>query len=225
MNFSFKEHHILFFLHTDHKTILFLFTPKNKPNHRVYKIQLFLVKFTNLHIVWTEAKKLSLPDLLSPSLTTTTQDEDRLRTVAIPNFIKFFMTLNHHTHPIQCHYAVSNEYFNTITPDTTKESPHFAKYLQIKDNCFKVQLKNDFYLPVSYQEIKTKAQPFEQLQQNKKQEFKQNHSLLETYPIIQHTDVNLNSNKTGSFTKSTQNANYSELINTIKFSLPALDNL
>ena len=134
------------------------------------------------------------------------------------------MTHNHHTQPIQCHYAVSNEYFNAITPDTTKESPHFAIYLQITDNCFKVQLQNDLYLPVSYHEFKTKAQPFEQLQQNKTQQFKQNHSLLVTYPIVQHTDVNLNTNKTESFTKSTQNANYSELINTIKSSRPALEN-
>ena len=49
------------------------------------------MKFPNLHIVWTEAKKFSLPDLLSHSPTTTTQDEDRLRTVAIPNYIKFFL--------------------------------------------------------------------------------------------------------------------------------------
>ena len=57
-------------LYTDHKPILFLFTQKNKPNHRVYKFQLILMKFPNLYIVWTEGKNLSLPDLLSRSLAT-----------------------------------------------------------------------------------------------------------------------------------------------------------
>ena len=63
--------------------------------------------------------------------------------------------------PMQCHYAVSKEYINKITPDSTIESLHFPIYLQIKDNYFKVQLKNDLYLTVSYHEFKTKAQPSE----------------------------------------------------------------
>ena len=50
------------------------------------------MKFPNLHIVWKEGKKLSLPDLLSRSLTTTTQDEHCLRTVETPDSIEFFMT-------------------------------------------------------------------------------------------------------------------------------------
>ena len=64
------------------------------------------MKFPNLHIIWMERKIFSLPDLLSCSLTTTTQDENRPRTVEIPNYIKFFMTNNQHTQPLQCHYAV-----------------------------------------------------------------------------------------------------------------------
>ena len=55
------------------------------------------MKFPNLHIVWTEGKNLSLPDLLSRSLTTKTQDEHRLRTVEIPDSIKFFMSHNQNT--------------------------------------------------------------------------------------------------------------------------------
>ena len=88
---------------TDHKPILFLFTQKNKPNHRVYKFQLILMKFPNLHIVWTEGKNLSFPALISRPLTTTTQDEHRLRTVEIPELIKFFLTHNQNTQPIQCY--------------------------------------------------------------------------------------------------------------------------
>ena len=47
-------------LYTDHKLFLLLFTQKTKPNHRVYKFRLTLMKFPNLHLVWTEGKNLSL---------------------------------------------------------------------------------------------------------------------------------------------------------------------
>ena len=93
----------LIILYIDHKPILFLFTQKRKPNIRVYNFQLFLMKFPISHIVWTEGKNLSLPDLISRSLTTTSQDEHRLRTVEIPDSITFFMTHNQNTQPIQCH--------------------------------------------------------------------------------------------------------------------------
>ena len=86
-----------------------------------------------------------------------------------------------------------------------------------------VQLENDLYLPVSYHEFQTKEQPLKHTNQHKIQQFKHNHFLLETYPIIQHTDVTLNTNKTEDFTQSNQNANYAELINTMKFSLPAMN--
>ena len=35
---------------TDHKPIIFLFTQKSNPNYRVYRFQLILMKFSNLHI-------------------------------------------------------------------------------------------------------------------------------------------------------------------------------
>ena len=101
------------------------------------------MKFPNLHIVWAEGKNLSLPDLLSCSITTATQDEHRLRTVEIPDSIKFFMKHNQNSQHIQCHYAVSKEYINTVSTDTNGESPHFPIYLQIKDNYFKVQFENE----------------------------------------------------------------------------------
>ena len=98
-------------------------------------------------------KNLSLPDLLSRSLMTTTQDEHRLRSIEITDSIKFFMTHNQNTQPIQGHYAASKEHINSISTDTHVESPHFPIYLQIKDNYFNVQLENDLYLPVSHTEF------------------------------------------------------------------------
>ena len=69
-------------LFTDHKPIKFLSTQKSNPNHKVYRFQLFLMKFPNLHVVWTAEKNLALPDTLSrntpPELLT------RKTTVEIP---------------------------------------------------------------------------------------------------------------------------------------------
>ena len=44
-------------LFTDHEPIIFLFAQNSNPNHRVYRFQLILMKFPNLHIVWTARKK------------------------------------------------------------------------------------------------------------------------------------------------------------------------
>ena len=52
-------------LFTDHKPVIFLFTQNSKPNHRVCQLQLILMKFPNLHLVWTAGKNLALPDRLS----------------------------------------------------------------------------------------------------------------------------------------------------------------
>ena len=89
------------------------------------------------------------------------------------------MTHNQNTQPIQCHYAVTKEYNNSVSTGTHVESPHIAIYLQIKGNYFKVQLGNDLYLPVSHYEFKTKAQPLEHLHQQKLQQFKKNYPLPE----------------------------------------------
>ena len=50
-----SNHPIVLF--TDHKPIIYLLNQKNKPNHRVYRFQLILIKFPNLHIIWREGKK------------------------------------------------------------------------------------------------------------------------------------------------------------------------
>ena len=48
---------------TDHKPIIFLFTQKSNPNHRVYRFQLVLIKFPNLHKLWTQEKTSHYPIL------------------------------------------------------------------------------------------------------------------------------------------------------------------
>ena len=76
---------------------------------------------------------------------------------------------------------------------------------------------------MSHYELKTKAQPLENIHQQKIQQSKINYSFPENNPIIQHTDVTLNTNKTEPFKKSNPDADYAKLINSIKFSLPAMD--
>ena len=94
-------------LFTDHKPIIFLFTQKSNPNHRVYRFQLVLMKFPNLHIVWTAGKNLALPDTLSrntpPELLT------RKTTVEIPKNIKFYLAENETSPRLECKYAVKTD--------------------------------------------------------------------------------------------------------------------
>ena len=87
-----SKHPIILF--SDHKPIIYLFTQKNKPNHRVYRFQLILMKFPNLHIIWTEGKKLALPDLLSRTINEEKFTKTRDITVGIPKKLNF--TLRKH---------------------------------------------------------------------------------------------------------------------------------
>ena len=89
----------------------------------------------------------------------------------MPDSIEFCRTHKQNTQPIQCHYALSKEFINSISTETHVESPHFPIYLQIKENYFKVQLENDLYLPVSHFEFRTRAQPLENTHQQKLQQF------------------------------------------------------
>ena len=94
-------------LFTDHKPIIFLFTQKSNPNHRVYRFQIILMKFPNLHIVWTAGKNLALPDTLGrntpPELLT------RKTTVEIPQNIKFYLAKDETSPRLECKYAVKTD--------------------------------------------------------------------------------------------------------------------
>ena len=74
---------------TDHKHLIFLFTQKSNTNHRVHRIQLILMKFPNLHIVWTAVKNLALPDTLKRN--TATELLTRKTTVEIPQKMRSFL--------------------------------------------------------------------------------------------------------------------------------------
>ena len=86
----------------------------------------------------SEGKTLTLPDLLSRSVTSTTHDEQRFKAIEV---IKIFMTHNQDTFHLPCHYSVS-----------TNIKTKFIKVLsrRKKETILKAQLENKTILPVSY---------------------------------------------------------------------------
>ena len=133
------------------------YSHKIKPNHRDQKFLIFLVNFQNLRIVWTEGKNRLLPDLLSRSLTTTTQDEPRLKFAETSESNDFFMTQNQQNPPTQCHYALSKEYINNSCRSDYRIIAYFI-YLRTKKTILKYSWS---YLPVSHTEYIPKAQQLE----------------------------------------------------------------
>ena len=90
-------------LFTDHKPIIFLFTQKSNPNHRVFRFQLILKKIPELLIVWTARKNLALPDPLTRN--TPPEILTRKTTVEIPQNIKFFLAKDETSPHLECKYA------------------------------------------------------------------------------------------------------------------------
>ena len=90
----------------DHKPIIYLFTQKNKPNHRVYRFQLILMKFPNLHIIWTEGKNLASPDLLSRTINKEKFTKTRDITVEIPEKNIFYFAKTPFGNNIECQYSI-----------------------------------------------------------------------------------------------------------------------
>ena len=115
-----SNHPIILF--TDQKPIIYLFTQKNKPNHRVYRFQLILMKFPNLHIIWTEGKNLALPDLLSRTIDEEHFNKTRDITVEIPENIKFFFAKTPFANNLECKYSICN---NTDEDNKKKHTIQF----------------------------------------------------------------------------------------------------
>ena len=141
-------------LFTDHKPIIFLFAQKSNPNHRVYRFQLILMKFPNLHIVWTAGKNLALPDTLSrntpPELLT------RKTTVEIPQNIKFYLAKDETSPRLEWKYAVKTD----IDQSQINNLQHFPLYLDCQNNHYEVDLLGtSTFKPIPYSQwIKNNTQ-------------------------------------------------------------------
>ena len=126
-------------LFTDHKPVIFLFAQKSNPNHKIYRFQLILMKFPNLHIVWTAGKNLALPDTLSrntpPELLT------RKTAVGIPQNIKFFLAKDETSPRLQYKYAVI-----TDRPITNKYSTNFSTISRLSKQSLRSRFTRKIYI-------------------------------------------------------------------------------
>ena len=139
-----SNHPIILF--TDHKPIIYLFTQKNKPDHRVYRFQLILMKFPNLHIIWTEGKNLALPDLLSRTIDEEHFAKTRDITVEIPENIKFLFAKTPFANNLECKYSICNN-----TDEDNKEKTHYPVLANIHNNYFEINIDKNEYHPISYE--------------------------------------------------------------------------
>ena len=121
-------------LFTDHKPIIFLFTQKSNPNHRVYRFQLILMKFLSLHILWTAGKNLALPDSLSRN--TPSELLTRKTTVEIPKNIKIYLAKDETSPRLECKYALKTD----IDQSQINNLQHFPLYLDCQNNHYEVDL-------------------------------------------------------------------------------------
>ena len=100
MIFFYLDQNNQLFFFTDNNTIIFLFTQKLNSNHRVYRFQIILRKFPNLHIVWTSGNNLALPDALSRN--TTPESLTRKTIVQLPQNFKYFLAKDETLLRLEC---------------------------------------------------------------------------------------------------------------------------
>ena len=159
-------------LFTDHKPIIFLFTQKSNPNHRVYRFQLILMKFPNLHITWSAGKNFVLPDTLSRN--TSPELLTRKTTIEIPQNIKFYLAKNETSPRLDCKYAVKTD----IDQSQINNLQHFPFYLDCQNNHYEVDLLGTpTFKPIPYSQwMKNNTQQ----KTSKQQPHKKN-----TFPLIE----------------------------------------
>ena len=171
-------------LFTDHKPIIFLFTQKSNPNHRVYRFQLFLMKFPNLHIAWTAGKHLALPVTLSRN--TPTELLTRKTTVEIPQNIKFYLAKNETSPRLECKYAVKTD----IDQSQINKLQHFPLYLDCQNNHYEVDLLGtSIFKPIPY------SQWIKNITQEKR--IKQHSHKKDLFPLIEIENLTDETNLSG----------------------------
>ena len=196
-------------LFSDHKPIIYLFTQKNKTNHRVYRFQLILMKFPNLHNIWTEGKNLALPDLLSRTFNEEHFAKTMDITVVIPENIKFFFAKTPFGNNIECQYSIC--YTNVDKTDQT----HYPLLANIHNNFFEVNIDKNQYQPISHEKFKNETKT--NLIPKNKPKIK-NWKL----PIIEKDDLIINRNQKGPYIDH-HDDDYLRLLNNIKSTEPQFE--
>ena len=196
-----SNHPVILF--TDHKPVIYLFTQKNKPNHRVYRFQLILMKFSNLHIIWTKGKNLALPDLLSRTIDEEHFTKTRDITVEIPEIIKFFLAKTPLANKLECKYSICNN-----TEEGNKEKTHYPVLATIHNNYFERNIDKNKYHPILYEKYNTETKT------NLIPKYKPKTKNWQS-PIVEKDDLIIERNQIGPYTIH-HDDDYLRLINNIK---------
>ena len=195
-----SSHPIVLF--TDHKPIIYLFTQKNKPNHRVYRFQLKLMKFPNLHIIWTEGKNLALPYLLSRTIDEEHFTKTRDITVEIPENIKIFLAKTPLTNNLECKSNICNN-----TNEEKTEKTNYPVLANIHINYFEINIDKNEYQPISYEKYNTETKT------NLIPKYKPKKNWQS--PIVEKDDLIIEKNQKGPYTTH-HDDDYLRLINNIR---------
>ena len=196
-----SNHPIILF--TDHKPIIYLFTQKNKPNHRVYRFQLILMKFPNLHIIWTEGKNLALTDLLSRTIDEEHFTKTRDITVEIPENIEFFFAKTPFANNLECKYSICNN-----TNNDNKDTTHYPVLANIHNNYFEINIDKNEYHPISYEKYNTETKT------NLVPKYKPKTKNWQS-PIVEKDDLIIEKNQKGPYITH-HDDDYLRLINNVK---------
>ena len=123
-----SKHPTVFF--TDHKLIIF-FEHKNQ-TQTIF--QLILVKFPNMHIVWTAGKSLALTDTISRN--TPTEFLSQKTTFQIPQNKKLFLAKDETSTTLQCKYAV----YTDVDQSQLNNLQPFPLYLDCQNIHYEIDL-------------------------------------------------------------------------------------
>ena len=110
------------------------------------------MKFPNLHIIWTAAKNLALPDLLSRTIHEEHFTKTRVITVEIPENIKFFLAKLPFTNNLEYKYSICNN-----TNDENTEKTHYPVLANMHNNYFEIKFDKNEYHPISYEKYNTET--------------------------------------------------------------------
>ena len=171
--------------------------------NQVHRFQLILMKFPNLHIIWTEGKNLALPDLQSRTIEEEHFTKTRDITVEIPENIKFFFAKTPFTNNLECKYSICNN-----TNDKNTEKTHQPVLANIHNNYFEINIAKNEYHPTSYEKYNTETKT------NLIPKYKPKTKNWQS-PIVEKDDLISEKNQKGPYT-TRHDDDYLRLINNIK---------
>ena len=161
------------------------------------------MKFSNIHIIWTEGNNLVLPDLLSRTIDEEHFTKSRDITVEIPENIKIFFVKTPFANNLECKYSICNN-----TNDENSDITHYPVLANIHNNYFEVNIDENLYHPISFEKYNTESKT--NLIPKHKPKTK-NWKL----PTVEQDDLIIEKNQKGPYTPHNDD-DYLRLINNVK---------